>query len=475
MKTLKEVLKLLNIDSNNENEVSGISSDSRKVRNGFIFVALNGLHNKGSKYIKNAFENGAIAVFNEEIEGENIYKVENLKEKISELGKFIYELDFDKFKVIGITGTNGKTTTTSLIHKSLLNKNINASLIGTNGVFYNNEHHETNNTTPNLLEIYEIFYESKQRNIDTIIMEVSSHAIAQERIKNIKFDIIGFTNISHDHLDFHKTIENYAKSKYKLVDYLKKDGTIIYNADDEWFGEKFSFAGFNSIGFGINKGTQRIENIRLTNNKSYFFIQKNYFESSLTCQFNVYNLALAYLCLLKIGLKYSQIKDCFLKVKSIDGRMQKIEINNRFIYIDFAHSPDSIEKVLSFVKPLNKRKMIVIFGAGGDRDKTKRPKMLDVCSKYCDKIYVTSDNPRYEEPKKIIDDIVKNKMSYKINVFLSREDAIKDAFKYSNEFDTILLLGKGNEQYQIINDIKIPYSDNEVINRCLLNSEDSFI
>lgn len=469
MKKLKEVLNILGISSNDDNEVLGISCDSRKIKKGYIFVAFNGLHHKGLDFIEDALKNGAIAIINEEIERNNIYKVNNLKDKVAELAKFIYDLDFSLFTVVGITGTNGKTTTTSLIYKVLRNRKISCTLIGTNGVYLNDEHYEINNTTPNILEIYSIFYESKKRNVFNIIMEVSSHAIEQNRIQNIKFDIIGYTNLSHDHLDFHKNMYNYAAAKYKLTNYLKEDGLVIYNADDEWFNNQLDFSKFKTIKYGITNGDHKIENIRLSNNKSCFFIDNLYFESYLTCLFNVYNLALAYFCLLNLDLKYSQIKESLFKINSIEGRMQRIEINNRYLYIDFAHSPDSIEKVLSFIKPLTKKKMIVIFGAGGDRDKSKRPKMLDVCLKYADKIYVTSDNPRYEEPKSIIDDVIKKKMSYKICCFLSREDAIIDAYKYSNEFDTILLLGKGNESYQIINDIKIPYSDYEVINRCLMN------
>ena len=191
MKKLKEVLNILGISSNDDNEVLGISCDSRKIKKGYIFVAFNGLHHKGSDFIEDALKNGAIAIINEDIEGNNIYKVNNLKDKVAELAKFIYDLDFSLFTVVGITGTNGKTTTTSLIYKVLRNRKISCTLIGTNGVYLNDEHYEINNTTPNILEIYSIFYESKKRNIFTIIMEVSSHAIEQNRIQNIKFDIIG--------------------------------------------------------------------------------------------------------------------------------------------------------------------------------------------------------------------------------------------------------------------------------------------
>ena len=475
MITLKQVLKQINIDDENNIEVKGITSDSRKVKDGYIFVALKGLHHNGKDYIKDAFLKGAVCVLNEEIENELIYKVKDLSAKLSVLAKYIYQLDFSKFHISAYTGTNGKTTTTTLIYKCLRNININVTLIGTNGVYYNEEHFPLNNTTPNLLEIYSILYESQKRGIFNVVMEVSSHAIELKRIDGLSFDIIGFTNISHDHLDFHSTMENYAMAKYKITRYLKEKGIVIHNQDDEYFSKYYDFSKFKNISFGLNSTQNKIENIILSNNGCRFSINGKFINSNLTCMFNVYNITLAYLSLLEYGIKSTDIIKGIKNIDSIDGRMQKIEVNKRYLYIDFAHSPDSIEKVLSYVKPLSKKKMIVVFGSGGDRDKSKRPKMLKVCLKYADKIYVTSDNPRYEDPFTIIKDIVKNKMSYKINIFLSREDAINDAFKYSNEFDTILLLGKGNENYQIIKDIKIPYSDIEVINRCLLNLEDSYI
>ena len=468
MHLLKDVLSLVNIKNDLEMEVKGITNDSRKVKDGFIFYASNGYHHKGKEFINAAFKNGAIAVINEEIDGDNIYKIDKLKEKLPLIAKYIYDLDFSSFNCYGFTGTNGKTTTTSLIHKVLRLKGVDSTLIGTNGIYFNDEHFESNNTTPSLLELYSIFYESKLRNIKNIIMEVSSHAIELKRIEGIKFDIIGFTNISHDHLDFHKTIENYANAKYKLTNYLKKDGLILYNADDNYI-QKYDFISFKSIGFGIYKGDMKIDNIRLSIEGSSFFINNKQINSNLSCIFNVYNVSLAYLTLINMKIKSNDVIKSIKQIKSIDGRMEKINFNNRYIYIDFAHSPDSIDKVLNFVKPLSKKKLIVIFGAGGDRDKTKRPKMLEVCLKYADKVYVTSDNPRFEDPKAIIDDVVRNKMLYKVNKYLSREDAINDAIKFSNELDTILLLGKGNETYQIINDIKIPYSDKEVVESCIIN------
>ena len=468
MHLLKDVLNLIDIKCESEIEVKGITNDSRKVKEGYIFYASNGYHHKVDDFIKDAFKNKAVAVINEEIEGEFIYKVHNIKEKLPIIAKYIYDLDFDSFKCYGFTGTNGKTTTTSLIHEVLKYNKIDSTLIGTNGVYYNDEHFELNNTTPSLLELYSIFYESEKRNIKNIVMEVSSHAIELKRIEGIKFDIIGFTNISHDHLDFHKTIENYANAKYKLTKYLKKDGLIIYNADDNLI-RNYNLKNFKTISFGVYNGEFKIENIRLSINDSTFFIDKKEINSSLTCLFNIYNITLAYLTLLNMNIKSNDIIKSIKNIKSIDGRMQKMIINNRYIYIDFAHSPDSIEKVLVFVKPLAKKKLIVVFGAGGDRDKTKRPKMLEVCLKYANKVYVTSDNPRFEDPISIINDVTKNRMSYKVIRYLSREDAIKDAIKYSNELDTIIILGKGNETYQIINDIKIPYSDLEVVESCKMN------
>jgi len=469
MKTLSNVLGLIGINNDSNEEVLGITSDSRKVEKGFIFVALKGNHHNGIEFRKNAFKNGAIAILNEEIEDEKVYKVNNLTDNLSDLAAFIYDLDFSTFNVVGVTGTNGKSTSTSIIHQVLLKLKQNATLIGTNGVYYNEEHYNLNNTTPDLLTLYRIFYESKIRNINTIVMEVSSHSIVQNRIKGIVFNIIGFTNISHDHLDFHKTIENYALAKYQLVNYLSSDGTVFYNIDDELISKLYDFKKYNSFSYGIKSNDYKITNIRLSESNSSFFINNLFITSSLVCKFNVYNLSLAYLCLKQLGYKNSLIVKYLEKINSIEGRMQKTNKNNRHFYIDFAHSPDSIDKVLSFIKPLAKGKIIVVFGAGGDRDKKKRPKMLDACLKYADYVYVTSDNPRFEDPLKIIKDVIKNNNSFKVKSYLSRIDAINDAYKYSNPNDSIIILGKGNENYQIINDIKIPYNDFEVIDKCLLD------
>ncbi len=452
MKSLKEVLKIINIQSNDEREVLGITSDSRSVKEGYIYVVKEGLHHFGSEFIDDALKNGAIYVLR------NIDN--NLLEK---LARFIYDLDFKDFFIIGITGTNGKTTTTTLIHKTLRLNNINSLLIGTNGAYLNEQNIPLNNTTPDLLTLYDLFYQAKIKNINYVIMEVSSHSLSLNRLGNILFDIACFTNISHDHLDFHKTIDNYVLAKYSIVKYLKKDGIIIYNYDDPYIS-KLDFKPYTSISYGKCNANYLINDICINESGSNFKINNVTINSSLTCLFNVYNLTLAYLCLLFTKIAKNDLISFLEKVDNIDGRMQKVIVNERYFYIDFAHSPDAIEKVLFFIKQFAKKRIIVVFGAGGDRDKTKRNKMLNVTLKYADLVYVTSDNPRYEDPEIIIKDVINNNTSKKIKYYLSRIDAIKNAYLNSNKFDIIILLGKGNESYQIIKDIKIPYNEyNEVL------------
>jgi len=342
---------------------------------------------------------------------------------------------------IGITGTNGKTTTTTLIYKYLRHNNIRATLIGTNGIYINDIHYQSINTTPGIDKLYEIIKISHRLGIKYIIMEVSSHAIVQYRVYGIKFKIKGITNITQDHLDYHKTFKNYKKVK---LSFLKKSKIII---NDQVKTNKLLIN--NKYTYGQDNSYFRIKNINLDNKSSSYTLQiknKNYnFKTNLLGEFNIYNIILFIntLYLLKI-FDYNNIQSFLNNNITIDGRMEIFNYNNKTIIVDYAHTPDGMEKVLSFVRKTYNNKIITIFGCGGNRDQYKRKIMGNIASIYSDLLIITSDNPRFEDENKIINDILEGvNINYLINK--NRKEAIDEGIKLLENYDTLLILGRGNE------------------------------
>lgn len=437
-----------------------IRCDSRKVKKGDTFIAIKGVNSDGHDYINDAIKNGASKIIAEH----GFYSIETIivDDTRSYLNIYLKDNYYDKIsklKIIGVTGTNGKTTTCYLLYQALNMLDIKCAYIGTLG-FYNCEYHvELNNTTPDILDLYEMLIYCSDNDYKYIAMEVSSQGLALNRLESILFDYAVFTNLTIDHLDYHKTMENYALSKQKLFKKLKENGKSIINNDDNY---KDYFLSNNSITYGFNNSDYTINDYYSNIDGTIFMINGDEYKTKLIGKHNVYNILIVIIILKELNINIEKIKEIISLLKHAIGRMDAIKYNDNLILIDYAHTPDAVEKVINSVKDLGNH-IITIVGCGGNRDKSKRPIMGDIATSLSDEVIFTSDNPRYEDPKKIINDIVQNldKNNYKIEI--NREKAIKKGIQRLNKNDILLILGKGHEDYQIINGKKNHFSDIEVV------------
>lgn len=443
-------------------------NDSRKVKKGQTFIAIKGISSDGHDYIKKAIENGANKIICEKDIDENIeyLKVNDSSEYQKELLKKEYGDILDKLDIIGVTGTNGKTTSCYLIYQMFLNLGIDASYIGTLGFYHKDEFIELNNTTPDILRVYQLLVHSYEVGCKVVVMEVSSQALSYDRLYGINYSLIGFTNLTEDHLDYHKTMENYLNSKLLILDHLKENAKILVNSDDPVHG-KFCKVNHTSFTYGVN-GDYKIVNYMSTPNKTeleFNFENKTYNVTiPLTSKFNVYN----YLTMLSIinqyGISIDDIISNTSKLKAPKGRCETYEVNNGYAIVDYAHTPDAVEKVITAYNELKKNRVITIIGCGGDRDAKKRPIMGEIATRLSDYTIFTSDNPRTEDPNEILNQIIKGvKTKDNFEVIIDRKEAIKHGIDIMKKDDILLVLGKGHENYQIIGKEKIHLDDSEEI------------
>ena len=441
--------------------------DSRKVQKGQIFVALKGLTVDGHDFIGKAIENGASKIICErKIDYDIDYEiVPNTEKWLKETLYNEYHEYIDKLKLIGVTGTNGKTTSCYLTYQMLLSLGIDTAYIGTIGYHHKDEYIELNNTTPDVLTIYKLLYHAYESNCKSVVMEVSSQALSYDRLYGINYDIISFTNLTEDHLDYHKTMENYLKAKLLILDHLKENAIITANKDDD-ASINFKKENHNYLTFGYN-GDYKIINtfINPIETKLEFNYENNNYNVTipLTSKFNVYN----YLTMLSIINNYGfDIEDIINKthlLKAPKGRCEAYKVNNGYAVIDYAHTPDAVEKVITAYNELKKNKVITVIGCGGDRDPKKRPIMGDIATKLSDYVIFTNDNPRTEDPNNIMNDILKGVKTKNYEVILDRKLAIKKGIDMMNKNDILLILGKGHENYQIIGKEKHHLDDSEEV------------
>lgn len=431
-----------------------LKKDSRKVVPGDTFVDTT--FNK--EYVYDAVKNGASLIISKFKYDNNTIIVDDPKQYYNE---YIYNKYYDKIKdltLIGITGTNGKTTTSYIIYEILNKMNVKCAYIGTIGFYKNNQIKVLNNTTPDIEELYEYLYECSLENIKYVVMEVSSHALDQDRVYGLKYDACIFTNLTEDHLDYHKNMDEYKKTKMLLFDKLRNKRIAIINSDDCNYKD-FMFD--NNYNVKVGKfGDYKIKNIKLNIDSLdlTFNFKKDYFKHlNLVGKYNAYNYLEAVATLNYLNFDLNKILE--VDVFAPPGRMYLINYKNNKIFIDYAHTPDAMEKVLKSVNEFKKNKIITIFGCGGDRDKNKRSIMGNIASSYSDKVIITNDNPRNENENNIISDIVMgiNKENYEI--IKDRKKAIIEGISYLNDNDILLILGKGHENYQIINGKKKYFSD----------------
>ena len=435
-----------------------IKIDSRKVKEGDTFIAIRGENDDGHNYVIDAINNGATTVIVEDGEySVNTIIVSNTKKYLEEYLENNYYDKIKKLKLIGMTGTNGKTTTCFLIYQALNKIGIKCAYIGTLG-FYTDREKKLNNTTPNLYEIYNMLIECVNNNYEYVVMEVSSQGIAMGRINTLIFDYVIFSNLTQDHLDYHQNMESYLLEKQKLFT-MTNNSIAIINNDDKY--KDYFLLDNKNITYGNNNSDYNITNIISTLDGTSFKLNNEEYFTKLIGEYNIYNISIV-IILLKC-LNKENVKDIIKELECPNGRMDIIKYNENNIIIDYAHTPDAVEKIIKEVSKIPHNKIITIVGCGGNRDKRKRPIMGDIATTYSDFVIFTSDNPRYEKPRKILKDIICKLDNKNYKIIVKRKKAIKNGIQMLSKNDILLLLGKGHEDYQIIKDKKYPFSDKNIV------------
>lgn len=442
-----------------------VKIDSRKVVKGDIFVAINGTAVDGHDYIEQAIENGAEKIVCEHgnYDVETIV-VDNSEEWVKNYISDTYSKEVNELTIMGVTGTNGKTTTCYLTYQILNKLGIKTAYIGTIGFYCNGAFRELPNTTPNIVDLYDLLLEAKEAGCTHVIMEVSSHSLVLERVKGLKYKVAAFTNLTEDHLDFHKTMENYFEAKNLLLKQL--EGSYIVNVDDE-YGERISYDKIVSLGY---KGKD-IKILDFSDTESgtlvnFEYKDKSYeIETNLKSNFNVYNYLTALGLITELGVNIDDVLSITKEIYPPRGRCEQIKVNKGIAVIDYAHTPDAVEKIVKAFNENKKGKVITLVGCGGDRDPLKRPIMGRIAVENSDFVVLTSDNPRTEDPEKIMDDILKGVKTDNYIVVLDRREAIKKALDMMEENDVVLILGKGHEDYQILGREKVHFDDKEEVEK----------
>ncbi len=441
-------------------------TNSKLVTTGQIFVALKGHTVDGHDYIEEAIKNGASKVVGEKdltlevpyekVDDTNVYLKEHLVREYSDI--------INKLKIIGVTGTNGKTTSCYLIYQMLKKLGKKVAYLGTIGFYYQDEKIELNNTTPDILTLYKLVTKVANDKAEYLVMEVSSHALAFERLAGFKLTRAAFTNLTEDHLDYHKTMDAYLNEKLKIINYLKDDGMILLNSDDVAHEKFKKFKNYQT--FGLN-GDYQISHFAIKPDHTdleFTYEDKKYqVTTNLTNKFNVYNYLTALSILHSLGFSIEDIIKVTKEVYPPKGRCETYQVGLGYAVVDYAHTPDAVEKVILAYTEMKKNRIITIIGCGGDRDPIKRPIMGNIATKYSDYVIFTNDNPRTEDPKKIMQDITKDNHSDNYEIIYDRKEAIYKGIEMLKKDDILLVLGKGHEDYQIIGHEKIHLDDAEII------------
>lgn len=446
-----------------------IKTNSRKVKPGDTFVAIKGFTVDGHDYIEDAIKAGATKIVCEH----GSYSVETLvvpstKEWVQKYIVDNYKDEVNKLRIIGVTGTNGKTTTCFLTYQALKKLGVNAAYMGTIGFYYGDTKYELNNTTPEILDLYSYFIEALEQGVTDVVMEVSSHSLCEKRVEGLEFSEVAFTNLTEDHLDYHKTMENYLNAKLLILKQIKKDGVVIVNNDDD-YGKYFEVGNYKTLGYsGDNYKILDYSQTDKGTLISFMVDGKNYeVETNLRSKFNVYNYLTCLALLNNLGFSINEIADVTKSIYPPKGRCEQIAVNGGEAVIDYAHTPDAVDKIISAFLENKKGKVITIVGCGGDRDPFKRPIMGNIASEKSDYVIFTSDNPRTEDPKAILDDIIKGVRKDNYEVEIDRPTAIRKGLDMIGKNDVLLILGKGHEDYQIIGHTKHHLDDAEEVRKYL--------
>ena len=477
---LKEIIEVIPdvsaVNGNINVEIKSVAYDSRKTEKGAVFIAISGFDFDGHKFIDDALERGACAVVGEKpikLEGVPYIQVENSRRALAAISAKFYNYPAEKLKLAGVTGTSGKTTVTHLIGRMLKGSGASAGIIGTIENTINNKKIAATHTTPESLELNKIFSQMVQDNVEYVAMEVSSHSLKLERVYGLKFEVGVFTNLSRDHLDFHKNFEDYFSSKKKLFDSVNQ---AVINIDDENGRKLLNMLAVPTITYGRDKSADlRAENVKISATGVLYdlvFKGKIYPVSySTPGMFSVYNSLAAIGACLALGFPVEQLINVLKDAGGVRGRFELVEnplgIN---VIVDYAHKPDGLKNVLETIRGFCSGRIITVFGCGGDRDRGKRPQMGKIASELSDYVIITSDNPRSENPENIINEIEAGICKNNYEKVIDRRKAIQRAIAIAKKGDTVLIAGKGHETYQIFKDKKIHFDDKEVAKEFLTRS-----
>ncbi|MCX7735789.1 MAG: UDP-N-acetylmuramoyl-L-alanyl-D-glutamate--2,6-diaminopimelate ligase [Candidatus Kapabacteria bacterium] len=499
MKNLLELLKDININDYKADldlQITGLQYDSRKIEKGNLFVANKGEKFDGHQFLESAFSKGAIAAIVDEnysvpenLKNLTILKVPNTRKALAILSKNWFDNPGKDLNIVGVTGTNGKTTITYLLKSIFSKAGFKTGLIGTTGILINDELIPATHTTPESLELNALLSRMRDEKVDYVFMEVSSHSLDQHRVDGISFKAGIFTNLTLDHLDYHLTMDEYAKAKKKLFDMLDENSIAIAFNNSEYLDFILSDCKSKKI---IVVGRNDNDNIKILNEKidishsEYELIEiKNLnllkektrkIKTSLLGKFNIENTALSFITAICLGIDEELASASLLTAGGAPGRMQTINLRNgATAIVDYAHTPDALEKALKACREIlhsnnqgSEGRLLSVFGCGGDRDKTKRPIMGKISSELADYTFITSDNPRTEDPDRIVKQIysgISPEGKKSVRMISVRQEAIEAAVNFSKEGDIILVAGKGHEKYQIIGTEKIHFDDVEVLEK----------
>ncbi len=447
-----------------ELEIKGITNDSRKVQKDYLFVNTDG----NPQYDKDAVKNGAIAVVTKADFGfENTVIVETPSESYAQIAANWFSNPADDLCLLGVTGTNGKTSVTYMLKAILEQTGEKVGLIGTNQNLIGQKVIPSINTTPNPYYLNELFYEMKQSGCKYVVMEVSSHSLIFNNVFGLNYEVAMFTNLTQDHLDFHGSMENYLDAKKKLFKMCKR---AVINADDKYATEFIKDIACKWVTYSVDgESDYTAKAVKcLPNQVSFELLSQGitHIDVNTGGNFTVYNALCAIACAVEIGVSINDIITALSNFAGVKGRAEVVPISKDYtVIIDYAHTPDGLKNILKTFKKCAQNRLIVLFGCGGDRDKTKRPLMGEIASIYADFVIVTSDNPRTENPTEIIEDILEGIPGNMFNgkVIENRAEAIKYALSIAQKDDIIVLAGKGHETYQILGKEKIHFDEREII------------
>ena len=474
MKLLKNLLygvRLMDVQGSTNLAVESVTTDSRKVRPDSLFVAVRGTHADGHAYLDQAVAAGAKAVVVEELPahpapGVTWIAVANSAEAYAHMACSWFDHPSQSMQVVGVTGTNGKTTTATLLYHMFQNRGVKTGLISTVKVCVHTAEEPATHTTPDAWVLQGHLARMKEAGCKVVFMEVSSHGLVQHRVTGLKFAGAVFTNISRDHLDYHETMDNYVAAKKLLFDGLGNDAFALVNSDDKHGETMVLDCAARTLTYALKRPADiKVKILESHLQGTLLSINQRECWSQLIGAFNAYNMAAMYGVAIELGIPADEALQALSAVRSVDGRFQKVAgPEGRMAIVDYAHTPDALENVLKTLQELNQgaQQIITVVGCGGDRDKGKRPEMARIAADRSTKAILTSDNPRSEDPEAILDDMeagldpVQKRRALRIS---DRAQAIKLAVQLSTPGDVILVAGKGHETYQEIAGVKHPFDD----------------